>query len=105
MLFETKNWKDRFAKGLLHHAQNALGIKNKLQRGPWPEVGEGAGGAGQFPAVSLAGGEGNGVEEQERTELYPMVVLLGLGVAGLGVPRGAVAPAVTASGGGGVPVR
>ena len=76
-----------------------------MQRGPWPEVGERAGGAGRFPAVSLAGGEGNGVEEQERTELYPMVVFLGLGVAGLGVPRGAVAPAVTASGGGDVPVR
>ena len=56
--FETKNWKDRFAKGPLHHAQNPLGIKNKLQQGPWPEVGEGAGGAGRFPAVSLAGGEG-----------------------------------------------
>ena len=55
--------------------------------------------------VSLAGGEGNGVEEQERTELYPMVVFLGLGVAGLGVPHGAVAPAATASGGGVVPVR
>ena len=76
-----------------------------MQRGPWPEVGERAGGAGRFPAVSLAGGEGNGVEEQERTKLYPMVVFLGLGVAGLGVPRGAVAPAATASGGGGVPVR
>ena len=58
LLFETKNWKDRFAKGPLHHAQNPLGTKNKLQRGPWPEVGEGTGGVGQFPAVSLAGGEG-----------------------------------------------
>ena len=45
------------------------------------------------------------MEEQERTELYPMVVFLGLGVAGLGVPHGAVAPAATASGGGVVPVR
>ena len=45
------------------------------------------------------------MEEQERTELYLMVVFLGLGVAGLGVPHGAVAPAATASGGGGVPVR
>ena len=33
-----------------------------------------------------------------------MVAFLGLRVAGLEVPRGAVAPAVTASGGGGVPV-
>ena len=104
MLFETKNGKDRFAKGPLHLAQNPLGTKNKLQQGPWPEVGEEAGGAGRVPAVSLAGGEGNGVGEQERTELYPMVVFLGLGVAGLEVPRGAVAPAVTASGGGGVSV-
>jgi hypothetical protein len=56
-------------------------------------------------AVSLTGSEGNGVEEQERTELYPMVVFFGLGVAGLGVPCGAVAPAATASGGDGVPVR
>ena len=53
-------------------------------------VGERAGGAGRFPVVSLAGGEGNGVEEQGRTELYPMVVFLGLGVAGLGVPHGEV---------------
>ena len=45
------------------------------------------------------------MEEQERIELYPMVVFLGLGVAGLGVPRGAVAPAATASGVSGVPVR
>jgi len=58
LLFETKNWKDRFAKGPLHHAQNPMGTKNKLQRGPWPEVGERAGGESRFPVVSLAGGEG-----------------------------------------------
>ena len=33
------------------------------------------------------------------------MVLDGVGEAGLGVPRGAVAPAAAASGGGGVPVR
>ena len=33
------------------------------------------------------------------------MVLDGVGEAGLGVPRGAVAPAAAASGGGGIPVR
>jgi len=57
-MFETKNWKDIFMKAPLHLAQNPQGTKNKLQRGPWPEVREGAGGVGRFPAVSLAGSEG-----------------------------------------------
>ena len=57
-----------------------------------------------LPAARLAGGEGWVGENEEENEIYPMVVFLGLGVAGLEVPRGAVAPAATASGGGGVPV-
>jgi len=76
-----------------------------LQRGPWPEVGERAGGAGRFPAVSLTGGEGNGVEEQERTELYPMVVFLGLGVAGRWGRGGTGVPAAGVDGDGGRPAR
>ena len=59
----------------------------------------------RIPATLVTGGEGDVGENGEETELYPMVVFLGLGVAGLGVPCGAVAPAATASGGGGVPVR
>ena len=58
LLFETRNWKDRFAKGPLDLAVNPLNSKNKSQIGSWPEVGEGAGGVGRFPVVSLAGGEG-----------------------------------------------
>jgi hypothetical protein len=58
----------------------------------------------RIPATPVTGGEGDVGENGEETELYPVVVFLGLGVAGLEVPRGAVAPAVTASGGGGVPV-
>ena len=58
----------------------------------------------RIPTTPVTGGEGDVGENGEETELYPMVVFLGLGVAGLEVPRGAVAPAVTASGGGGVPV-
>jgi len=58
----------------------------------------------RIPATPVTGGEGDVGENGEETELYPMVVFLGLGVAGLEVPRGVVALAVTASGGGGVPV-
>ena len=58
----------------------------------------------RIPATPVTGGEGDVGENGEETELYPMVVFLGLGVAGLEVPRGAVAPAVMASGGGCVPV-
>ena len=58
----------------------------------------------RIPATPFTGGKGDVGENGEETELYPMVVFLGLGVAGLEVPRGAVAPAATASGGGGVPV-
>ena len=58
----------------------------------------------RIPATPVTGGEGDVGENGEETELYPMVVFLGLGVAGLEVPRGAAAPAATASGGGGVPV-
>ena len=56
------------------------------------------------PGEGVGGGEGEAGEIKEETEPHPMMVFLGLGVAGLEVPRGAVAPAVTASGGGGVPV-
>ena len=58
----------------------------------------------RIPATPVTGGEGDVGENGEETELYPMVVFLGLGVAGLEAPRGAVAPATMASGGGGVPV-
>ena len=57
----------------------------------------------RIPATPVTGGEGDVGENGEETELYPMVVFLGLGVAGLEAPRGAVAPAATASGRGGVP--
>ena len=57
-----------------------------------------------IPATPVTGGEGDVGENGEETELYPMVVFLGIGVAGLEVPLRAVAPAATASGGGGVPV-
>ena len=58
----------------------------------------------RIPATPVTGGEGDVGENGEETELYLMVVFLGLGVAGLEVPRGAVAPAATASSRGGVPV-
>ena len=58
----------------------------------------------RIPATPVTGGEGDVGENGEETELYPMVVFLGLGVAGLEVLRGVVAPAATAKGGGGVPV-
>ena len=58
-----------------------------------------------LPAARLAGGEGEAGEIREETETHPMVVFLGLGVAGLEVPRGAVALAATASGGGDILVR
>ena len=57
----------------------------------------------RIPATPVTGSEGDVGENGEEIELYPMVVFLGLGVAGLEAPRGAVAPAATASGRGGVP--
>ena len=57
------------------------------------------------PARGVAGGEvrvrGNG----DQAKANPVVVFLGLGVVGLGFPRGAVAPAAEEDGGGGAPVR
>jgi len=44
----------------------------------------------RIPATPVTGGEGDVGENGEETELYPMVVFLGLGVAGLEVPRGEV---------------
>ena len=100
MLFETKNWKDRFAKGPSYHAQNPLGTKNKLQRGPWPEVGEGAGGAGRFPAPRLADGEGKEVGELEDFELYRFVGLIEVGDGRRCAPRGEQRAAAGVDGGG-----
>ena len=57
------------------------------------------------PARGVAGGEGGVGGNGEQAKANPMVVFLGLGVVGLDVPRGAVAPAAEEDGGGGAPVR
>ena len=105
MLFETRNWKDRFAKGPLDLAVNPLNSKNKSQIGPWLEVGEGAGGAGRTPASWLDGGEGEGVGEQEDIEGYPKVVLDGVGGDWTELATVAIGAAAGVDGGGSAPVR
>ena len=57
-----------------------------------------------IPARSGPGSEGEVREKKEEVLANLLVVFLGLGVAGLEFPRGAVAPAATASSGGSVPV-
>ena len=42
------------------------------------------------PATVIAGGEGGVGGNGEQAKANPMVVFLGLGVVGLGVPRGEV---------------
>ena len=74
-------------------------------RGPWP-AGEGRRNDGRpLPARGVAGGEGGVGGNGEQAKANPMVVFLGLGVVGLDVPRGAVAPAAAEDSGGGAPVR
>ena len=80
------------------------GVLYLSTRGPWLGQRGGHGVDRPKPGEGVGGGEGEAGEIREETETHPMVVFLGLGVAGLEVPRGAVAPAATASGGGGVPV-
>ena len=55
------------------------------------------------PARGVTGGEGGVGGNGEQAKANPLVVFLGLGVVGLGFPRGAVAPAVEEDGGGGAP--
>ena len=55
------------------------------------------------PARGVAGGEGGVGGNGEQAKANPVVVFLGLGVVGLGFPRGAVAPAAEEDGGGGAP--
>ena len=101
LLFETRNWKDRFAKGPLDLAVNPLNSKNKSQIGPWPEVGEGGGGAGWIPASSVTGSEGPVGEKHEDSGSYLGMCSDGVGEAGrrlAGVSGGS--PVVANSGGG-----
>ena len=56
-----------------------------------------------LPAPRLTGGEVWVGENEEEADTNPKVVFLGLGVVGLGFPRGAVAPAAEEDGGGGAP--
>ena len=58
-----------------------------------------------LPAPRLTGGEVWVGGNEEEAETNPKMVFLGLGVVGLGFPRGAVAPAAEEDGGGGAPVR
>ena len=95
----------RFADRPLTLAQNPLGSKNKSQPGPWPEVEEGAGGAGRIPASWLDGGEGEGVGEQEDIDGYPKVVLDGVGGDWTELAAVAVGAAAGVDGGGGAPLR
>jgi hypothetical protein len=53
---------------------------------PLAEHGAGADGAGRILTSSIAGGEGPVGERQEEGEPYPLVVRVGLGVAGGGSP-------------------
>ena len=70
---------------------------------PGPGQREGAAVDRPKPAREVAGGEGRVGGNGGQAKANPMVVFLGLGVVGLGFPRGAVAPAAEEDGGGGAP--
>ena len=53
--------------------------------------------------MGVVGGEGGVGANGEQAKTNPVVVFLGLGVVGLGFPRGGVAPAAEEDGGGGAP--
>jgi len=61
-----------------------------LTRGPWPGQSRGRWFDRPKPGEGVGDGEGEAGEIKEETEPHPMMVFLGLGVAGLEVPRGEV---------------
>jgi len=71
-------------------ADSPLELLFLLTRGPWPMGKNRAGFGRPLPAPRLTGGEVWVGGNEEEAETNPKVVFLGLGVVGLGVPRGEV---------------